>query len=228
MKADLNEIKTGLEAYKDSLRENLLSYTRQAFHMLSGLSHPEILDIGCGSGLPTIELARLSDGKITAIDIEQDKLAVLINRVEEANLSDRISVLNQSLLNMEFPSGRFDIIWAEGSISVIGFEKGIIEWKPFIKNGGYLVVHDAKDQLRKKIKAIPRIGYDLIDHFILNDEVWRSTYYAPLEKYLKEIKKKYPRNTRVNLVLQSDLREIQEYYINSDRYQSVFFIMKKP
>lgn len=227
MKVNLNKIKSDLEAYKDRLRRDLLVYTRQAFQILPRIQNPEILDIGCGSGLPTLELARLSDGKITAIDIDRDKLDILTERAAEAGFSDRITVLNQSLVNMEFPSGRFDIIWAEGSISVIGFEKGLIEFKTFIKNSGYLVVHDEKGQLKKKIKAITRIGYELIDYFILNDEVWRNIYYNPLEKYINDLQSKYPENNRVKIILQNDLREIQEYYVNSDRYQSVFFIMKK-
>jgi ubiquinone/menaquinone biosynthesis C-methylase UbiE len=227
MKLDLNEIKANLEAFKDSLRTDLLVYTRQAFDILPRIQNPEILDIGCGSGLPTVELARLSNGKITAIDINQAMLDTLIKRASEAGYSDRITVLNQSLMTMDFPSGHFDIIWAEGSISAIGFEKGLIEFKTFIKNGGYLVVHDEKGQLKKKIKAINRIGYELIDYFILNDEVWRNIYYNPLEKYINDLETKYPENNRVRIILQSDLREIQEYYVNSDRYQSVFFIMKK-
>jgi ubiquinone/menaquinone biosynthesis C-methylase UbiE len=227
MKLDLNEIKANLEAFKDSLRADLLVYTRQAFQILPRIHNPEILDIGCGSGLPTIELALMSDGIITAIDINQATLDVLIKRAAKAGLSDRITVLNQSLVNMDFPSERFDIIWAEGSIAVIGFDRGLIEFKTFIKNGGYLVVHDEKDQLKKKIKAINRIGYELIDYFILNDEVWRKTYYTPLEKYINDLQAKYPRNNRIRILLQNDLREINEYYVNSNRYQSVFFIMKK-
>jgi ubiquinone/menaquinone biosynthesis C-methylase UbiE len=227
MKLELKEIKANLEAFKDSLRADLLVYTRQAFNILPRIQNPEILDIGCGSGLPTIELALLSDGKITAIDINQAVLDVLIKRAEEAGFSDRITVLNQSLTTMDFPSEHFDIIWAEGSISVIGFDRALIDFKTFIKNGGYLVVHDEKDQLKKKIKTINRIGYELIDYFILNDEVWRKSYYIPLEKYINDLQAKYPQNNRIRMILQNDLREIHEYYVNSNRYQSVFFIMKK-
>jgi ubiquinone/menaquinone biosynthesis C-methylase UbiE len=50
-------------------RANLLSYTRKAFHMLPPLVEPRILDIGCGTGVATIELARLSGGIIVGVDI---------------------------------------------------------------------------------------------------------------------------------------------------------------
>lgn len=60
--------KEELQAYKDHLREGLVKYTRKAFKMLPKRPFPCILDIGCGSGVPTMELAKLSDGEIVAID----------------------------------------------------------------------------------------------------------------------------------------------------------------
>ena len=48
---------------KDLVRKRLLKYTRKAFRMLSQMDKPRILDIGCGSGAPTLELARLSQGE---------------------------------------------------------------------------------------------------------------------------------------------------------------------
>ncbi len=50
--------------YKDESRRNLLKYTRKAFRMIPGIKNPDILDIGCGSGIPTVELAKLSGGKV--------------------------------------------------------------------------------------------------------------------------------------------------------------------
>ena len=42
-------------------------YTRKAFTYLKNLSsEPFILDIGCGYGVQTLELARISKGKIIA------------------------------------------------------------------------------------------------------------------------------------------------------------------
>ena len=43
--------------------------TRKAFELLPDLpDKPKILDIGCGKGIQTIELAKISDGRIVAVD----------------------------------------------------------------------------------------------------------------------------------------------------------------
>ena len=46
------------------------------------------------------------------------------------------------MFEMSFLDDSFDIIWAEGSIYLIGFERGLKEWRQFIKPNGFLVVHD--------------------------------------------------------------------------------------
>ena len=74
-----------LQIEKDSLRKHLLKYTRKAFRMLPQLNKPRILDMGYGSGVPTLELARLSKGEITGIDIDQRSLYRLnIDLLEES------------------------------------------------------------------------------------------------------------------------------------------------
>jgi len=112
---------------KDRIRKHLLKYTRKAFRMLPKLDKHHILDVGCGSGIPTMELARLSNGQIIGLDINQPLLDRLTRKIEKAGLSDRAKTLKCSMFDMDFLDESFDIIWAEGSISVIGFERGLKE-----------------------------------------------------------------------------------------------------
>ncbi|MCK4388191.1 MAG: class I SAM-dependent methyltransferase, partial [Dehalococcoidia bacterium] len=141
-----------LEVDKDSVRKGLIKYTRKAFHMVPELDRPCILDVGCGSGVPTIELARLSNGQIIGLDIQQNLLDILRRKIEEAGLSDRVKTLNCSMFDMDFPDESFDIIWAEGSISRIGFERGLKEWRRFLKPNGFLVVHDEIGNITEKLE----------------------------------------------------------------------------
>ena len=55
---------------KDRIRENLNKYTRKAFELLPKLKNSNILDIGCGTGVPTMESAKISDGTVIGIDID--------------------------------------------------------------------------------------------------------------------------------------------------------------
>jgi len=171
---------------KDRIRKRLLKYTRKAFWMLPKLNKPHILDIGCGSGLPTMELARLSSGEVTGLDIDQGMLDVLRGNVEKAGLSDRVKVVKHSLFGMEFPDESFDVIWAEGSINVIGFQKGLQEWKRFLKPGGFMVVHDETANVDEKLGQISTCGYELLGYFGLDVATWWTEYFAPLEKLVLE------------------------------------------
>ena len=124
---------------------------RKAYRVLPQLDKPRILDVGCGSGVSTLELARMSGGEIVAVDIDRRALDKLVSRVESEGLSSKVSVVHSSMLEMDFPPSSFDIIWTEGAISFIGFERGLSEWRGLLVPDGYLVIHDALSDLQRKI-----------------------------------------------------------------------------
>ena len=219
---------TTFQLDKDMIREGLGKYTRKAFHMLPELDKPLILDVGCGSGVPTMELARLSNGQIIGLDIDQPHLDRLARKIKQAGLSDRIKTVNCSILDMDFPDESLDIIWAEGSIWIIGFERGLREWRRFLKPNGFLVVHDDIGNITEKLdKLVSSCGYDLLEYFTLGEDTWWMEYYAPLEKRINEIRTKHADNPEALAELGSDQREIDMFKKNPGRYGSVFFIMQK-
>jgi len=212
---------------KDRVRKRLLKYTRQAFRMLPQLDKPRILDIGCGSGVPTMELARLSNGEIIGMDIDQDMLDVLRGKVERAGLSDRVKIMNRSLFDLAFPDESFDIIWAEGSINVVGFKKGLQEWKRLLKPGGFMVVHDERGNVSEKLEQISDCGYQLLGYFGLDTDVWRTEYFLPLERLILEARFKCSDSPGVIKALQDAGREIDMFKKEPERNSSVCFVMKK-
>ena len=77
--------------------------TRKAFRILKNLpSEPFILDIGCGPGMQTLELAKMSNGKIIALDNYQPFLDILMQNAIKEGLEKRIIPKNQSMLEMDF------------------------------------------------------------------------------------------------------------------------------
>ena len=157
---------------KDHIRENLNKYTRKAFELLPKIKNPNILDVGCGSGVPTMELAKISDGHVIGIDIDVTSLNLLRRKIKEIGLNNQVSVIKDSILTMDFPEESFDIIWAEGSIFVIGFENGIKKWRRFLKPNGFFVIHDENTDKTKKLGLITKYGYRLIAQFELPEKLW--------------------------------------------------------
>ncbi len=215
------------EINHDRLRANFNKYTRKAFQMLPTLKKPRILDIGCGSGVPTLELARLSMGEVIGIDIDQTRLNKFNIKIKEANLAHRVKTMKCSLKNMKFPNKSFDIIWAEGTTWIIGFQKALKAWRRFIKPNGFLVVHDELGDIDKKIELIFISGYKLIDKFFVPGDAWWNEYYHPLEKRIHELRKKYQNNPKILNVLDKEQREVEEYKKNPKYHGSVFFVMQK-
>lgn len=211
---------------KDRLRAVFNKYTVKAFQMLPELDNPSILDIGCGTGVPTMELARLSNGKVIGLDISQPPLEELMRKIDAACLSDRVKAVNCSLFEMDFPDESFDILWSEGSIFVIGFERGIKEWRRLLKPRGFLVVHDEIANMRKKLKQIPSCGYELLGCFTVNEDTWWSEYYSPLEKRIHELREKYSDDPLALAVLDKEQREVDMFKINPKRFSSVFFVLQ--
>jgi ubiquinone/menaquinone biosynthesis C-methylase UbiE len=210
----------------DHLREVFNKYTKQAFQLLPDLDKPRILDIGCGSGVPTIELAKLSNGEIIGIDIDQTQLDKLNKKIKQEGFSDRMKTKNCSLFEIDFLEESFDIIWAEG-LAFISFEKRLKEWKRLLRTNGFLVVHDDSKNMSYKLKTILSCGYKLINHFSLPEDAWWTEYYSPFEIQVKKIQKKYNNDPKALKVLRKYQKEIDMVKKNPKGFNSVFYIMQK-
>ena len=239
-----------LDIHKDMPRQGSGrdEYTQKAFEMIPKIDHPKILDIGCGPGMQTIKLAKLSNGEIIGIDIFQQYLDQLQERINKESLNDRVKALKQSMLDMKFPEESFDIIWAEGSIFVIGFEKGLLDWKKYIKPNGYLAIHEMAwlkhnppkeiadywervypqiNTIENNLEIIKKCGYTIIGHFPLPDDAWWEFYYTPLQKRLEDLEIKYKDNSKAMKMINEGHLEVDMYRKYNSWYGSVFFVMQK-
>lgn len=217
----------GFLAAKDRIRQRLNKFTRKAFQMLPEIEKPQILDIGCGSGVPTMELARLSGGQIIAIDNNPDLIAALTAKIESAGLSGRAKAINRSMFNMDFPEGSFDIIWAEGSINAMGFERGLRKWRRFLKQGGFIVVHDERGDLRRKLGHVAASGYELLRYFSLDEQTWWKEYFMPLQRLIREARTECADDPRALAFLDEEQKEIDWFKNNPGQSSSVFLILRK-
>lgn len=223
--------------------------TRKAFSLLTGLpEQPRILDVGCGPGMQTVELARISAGSIVAIDTHQPFLDELARRAGREGVAGRIVPLNKSMFELDFEPGSFDLIWSEGAIYIIGFEKGLRDWQPFLKKDGYLAVSELSwlkpnppaeiktywdenypgmKTLEENLALLRGAGYREIGHFVLPESSWWDDYYTPLEKRIVILSEKYKDDEEAMTLLRESQRESDLYREYSDWYGYVFFTMQK-
>lgn len=207
-----------LDLDRDRFRKNLLKYTRQAFEAIPALDKPSILDLGCGSGVQTIELAKLSGGHVSAVDIDPVALEKLRSKSVEENLESQIDIIQESIKDLTFLRQKFDMIWAEGSIFVVGFEKALHEWGKHLVSGGYLIIHDDERNTSQKLQLITRCGYHVISHFGIPHQVWWEEYYQPLELHIDEM-------LNIGVSHESIRNEIQQF--KKSGTGSTFFVIRK-
>ena len=77
----------------------------------SGSSKLKVLDIGCGNGPQTIQLAKHLDCEILAVDNHQPYLDELNRRAEAAGLSKQITTCLKDMSDLTQDDGLFDLIW---------------------------------------------------------------------------------------------------------------------
>ncbi len=224
--------------------------TGQAFGMLSGLpEEPQVLDIGCGTGIQSIELARISGGTVTAFDNHQPFLDKLEKNADIAGVADRIKIVNGTMFDLPFEDSAFDIIWAEGSLYIMGFERGLRKVKRLLRPGGWVAASEiswlkfippkkpldfwrqaypAMKTVEENAAVITSNGYTLAGHFTLPVQAWWDDYYTPLEKQLAIFSALCARKQDVMALINEEKAEINLYREYSDWYGYEFYVMRKP
>lgn len=218
------------------------------FIELSDEREMKILDIGCGTGGQTITLAKNVKGQITAVDLFPEFLKTLESNSEKLGLSKRIRTLKSSMDDLTFQKGEFDLIWSEGAIYIMGFEKGIENWKHFLVDGGYLAVSEMTwisnerpeeietfwnteypeiDTASNKIKILEEHGFTLTGYFVLPADSWLRNYYEPLESNFDSF---LMRNNYSELALKivgENKKEIELYKKFKNYFSYGFYIARK-
>ena len=218
------------------------------------LPHPpvtpdaKILDVGCGSGTQTRDLAALTNGTITAVDNHQPFLDTVDAWVRKAGMADRVKTVCASMDALPFGKGSFDLIWSEGAICVVGFEQGLNLWKPLLKKGGFMVVSDAdwfepnppkelmkwwesegyifvpEEEMKERVK---RTGLRLVATYRLPEAGWWDNYLVPLQARTAELRKIHGKNPE-DATLLNALEHEADMYRNYKRWFGyTFFVMQK-
>ncbi|RPH93083.1 class I SAM-dependent methyltransferase [candidate division KSB1 bacterium] len=225
------------------------AYTLKALSLIPNKeSIRDILDVGCGSGAPTMVLARNTTANIVALDNCPPFLETLQKTAQESGFDKRIRCVNGDMSKPEFAPDSFDLIWSEGAIACVGFEQGLKIWKPLLRANGCVAVTDLcwftenppkeiYDYLTgfypgmmsaaESLKAVERAGYRLLNHFSLPKESWAMEYFAPLEVEIERQRPLHANDTKALELLDALQFEADMYKKYSDHYGYAFFIAQK-
>ena len=175
--------------------------TKKALSFVDNLcDESRIADIGCGSGGQTMVLAQNAPGTITGIDLFPTFIDLFNSNAASLDLHDRVKGEVASMDKLSFQEEELDLIWSEGAIYNIGFEKGLKERRKFLKAGGYIAVSEASwftderpaeieefwadaypgmDTIPNKVAQMQNAGYIPIASFILPENCWTEHFYEP-------------------------------------------------
>ncbi len=219
-----------------------------------GLCHelresPAVLDLGCGVGGQTLQLAELTSGSIVAIDSHAPSIERLKAAVAARGLLQRVSAIVGNMARPGQPLEAFDLIWSEGALYNIGLRDALRVCHDLLRPGGYLAFTEAvwrKENPPPEVKAafdldyptmgwlndalaaIGDCGFELVGHFTLPDEAWWDDFYTPMETRIVELRGKYAGDIEASAILDQLAEEPEMHRRHADFYAYEFFVTRRP
>lgn len=214
---------------------------------------PRILDVGCGPGAQTLDLLRWGGpaAQVTAVDTYEPYLPRVLERAAAAGLP-RPETLAASMESLPFAPASFDLIWGEGSLYSIGFDRALARLVPLLKPGAWLgatelcwtgpetpaerpaeaVAFWAKEypdmqDVTARLGSFTGAGLAVRAHFVLPDQAWWTHYYRPLERRQARLRRTLPPSPEAEAVFALEAQERALHRAWSRTYGYVFFIAQK-
>ena len=223
--------------------------TLKALSFIDNLTDKSVIaDIGCGTGGQTMVLAQHAPGEITGFDLFPDFINLFNANAAKLNLQDRVKGIVRSMDDLSYQNEELDLIWSEGAIYNIGFERGLNEWRKLLKTGGYIAISDASwfteerpaeihsywmehypemDTIPNKVAQIQKAGYIPVATFIFPENCWTEHYFAPLIRAQELFLDKYAGNKTAEKFVALQRHDAELYQKYKEFYGYVFYIAKK-
>jgi len=222
--------------------------TLKALGFISGLTEKsKIADIGCGTGGQTMVLAENTACEIIGVDSWPDFIHQFNQNAQNKNQQDRVKGIVGNMDNLPFREAELDLIWSEGAIYNIGFERGLNEWRKFLKPGGYIAITENTwfseerpgeiqdfwlkaypeiDTISNKVAQMQKAGFLPIATYMLPETIW-TDYYSWQTLRRESFLKKYNGNKAIEEFVASMKYEAELYGKYKAYYGYMFYIGKK-
>lgn len=223
--------------------------TRRALSLVPPLSRESrILDIGCGTGAETLELARNTPASIVAVDFHPPFVEELARTAATLGLSDRIEAVVGDMAHLGFRPGSFDVVWCEGAIFAMGFDAGLVAWRDLLRTGGHVALTELcwfrphppdecaeffaaeypamRDEGANREAAVGA-GYEMVGDFRLPSSAWWADYYEPLGRNIETFRARHAGEAAAEAFAAQIEREIEMFRRYSEWYGYAFFVMRK-
>lgn len=223
--------------------------TVKALGFVEGLHNDShIADIGCGTGGQTMVLAQHAPGRITGVDHFERFIDLFNGNAEAAGLRDRMKGVVGSMEALPFGDGELDLIWSEGAIYNIGFERGLREWRRCLRPAGYIAVSEISwltdnrpaeidafwnaeyagiDTIAAKVAVMQASGYIPVAAFVLPESCWTDHFYAPQQKVMGRFSAAHAGSRAAEELVAAQRHEQALYMKYRAFYGYVFYIGKR-
>lgn len=178
-----------------------VSWRKKVVKLVGENNPQQILDIATGTGDLALMMTQLDPKKIIGLDISAGMLEVGKQKIEKANLSDKIEMIVGDSESIPFDDNTFDAVTV--SFGVRNFEnldKGLTEILRVLKPGGKFVVLETSNPTKFPFKQ----GYKFYTNFILPiiGKIFSKDKVA--YSYLSESANSFPFGKAFNNILQKN------------------------
>ena len=202
--------------------------TVKSLNFIDGITKDTMIaDFGCGTGCQTIYLANNTAAQITALDIAPESIEKLNNTIAQKNLGNRVKAITGSMDNLPFEKNSLDIIWSEGAIYHIGYEKGLQYWRDYLKPNGYIAVTESTwftNERPGEINDFWMAGYPQIGTMPVKIEQMLRAGYMPVAAFILA---EHTDNPAAKKWVDFSIYEEELYKKYSTYYGYAFYIGKK-
>lgn len=204
-----------------------------------------IADLGCGTGVASLLLARHFQRPVLCVDTSEEFLETLSAKAESLGIAHLITTLCADMGSLNPEEYQLDLLWSEGAAYCLTFEGAMRKWRPLMARDGIAVVSEMswfgaehpREAAEYWSEAYPQIadehvnrataerhGFQVLFTERLPANAWWTNYYDPLLERLDTHASATSRSMQVAIA--ETRQEIELFRAYSDCFGYTFYVLK--